>query len=89
MNSEKEEKLYIFGQVGHLTSSYPGFKKEKFSTNSGLTGELLSKEANSKIEIHLVLDEGFHGATINIKSNSYVQNKEQIMDTLKSIQILN
>lgn len=89
LEDKKDEKIYVYGQDGHINFENHDFQRESFTTNNGLNGRLFSKEMDGKKVIYLILDEGFHGAYINIRSETFNQNKEQIMDVLKSIKILN
>lgn len=80
--------IYVFGAFGHISGvEYPGFQREKFTTSSGLNGDLYSKEADGKELIYLILNKEFHGVYVNVSLESYQQNKEQIMNVLKSIKL--
>ena len=67
----------------------PGFQKEPFTTKDGLKGTLSKTEIDGKIVIYLVLDEGFHGASLRVSNKYFNDNKERIMEVLKSIKIRN
>lgn len=83
----QEEKIYVFGQNGHINLPVQGFTQSSFSTKSGLGGTLYSKENNEKQEIYLILEDGFHGVYIDVGTDCYNNNKEQIIDILKSIKV--
>ena len=88
VDSKQDEKIYVFGQVSHISPTIDGFHREEFTTNSGLKGHLYSDEIDGKRHLDLILGEGFHGAHIRISAECFNQNKEQIMKVLKSIKIV-
>jgi hypothetical protein len=48
----------------------------------------LSGEHDGMMQMYLVLDEGFHGAAVDVGLDSYTRNKEIIIKMFKSIKIL-
>lgn len=87
VDGKQIEKIYVFGQVSHIRPTIDGFHREEFTTNSGLKGHLYSDEIDGKRHIDLILGEGYHGAHIRISPECFNQNKEQIMEVLKSVKI--
>ncbi|TGE37060.1 hypothetical protein E4K67_18460 [Desulfosporosinus fructosivorans] len=87
VDGKQVERIYVFGQVSHIRPTIDGFHREEFTTNSGLKGHLYSDEIDGKRHIDLILGEGYHGANVRISPECFNQNKERIMEVLKSIKI--
>ncbi len=46
------------------------------------------REAKGRMQLYLVLGDGFHGAFVDATLDIYSRNKEQINEILKSIRII-
>jgi hypothetical protein len=88
VKGKQDEIIYVYGQVGHIVIPEPDFQRDDFTTNSGLKGTLSSKEIDGKKVIYLILDEGFIGAYLNIKTEHFDQNKNEIISILRSINLI-
>jgi len=93
IDGNKNDRIRIYGQYGHISIPVDEYKMEDFSTTSGLTGTLLKQNIGDEIIIQLVLNDnlaigGFHGANIKTSQKCYQLNEKQVMNVLKSINIL-
>ena len=88
VENDETEKIYIFGQSGKIAAETPNCEKKEFTTDNGTKGVLFITEDNNRYMIHLVLDEGFYGAALNLSKDCYNKNKDKIIRILKSIRIL-
>lgn len=85
--NDETEQIYVFGQSGKISAETPNCEKKDFVTDNGVKGILFITETDDRYMIHLVLDEGFHGAALNLSKDCYNRNKDQIIRILKSIRI--
>jgi len=85
VESKPDEKIYVFGQVSQVRFGEPGFQVESFVTNSGMKGTIFSNEVDGNKVIYLTFNDVFIGASMHISIECFNQNKEQIMNILKSI----
>lgn len=85
VESKPDETIYVYGQLGHGDIDAPYFQRESFATNSGMKGSLLSNEIDGKKIIYLNFNDFYIRASLHISIECFNQNKEQIMDILKSI----
>ena len=88
IEGKKEEKIYVFGQNGHIAVFDEGVKREEFVTNSNVKGELSSVGVDGNLEMHLVLSNQFNGANVHVSIECYKKNKDQIFEILKSIELI-
>lgn len=88
VGNDESEKIYIFGQCGHISLGNSETKRNKFVANNGVEGTLVIEEINDRYEIYLILGEGFHGAILDLSKQCFDENKELIINILKSINIL-
>lgn len=93
IDGNKNDRIRIYGQYGHISIPDDEFKMEDFSTTSGLIGTLLKQNTDGEIIIYLVLNDnlaigGFHGANIRMSQKCYQRNEKQVINVLKSITIL-
>ncbi len=86
--SDLEDRIYVYGQNGHIGTDYPGYKHEKFTTEDGVSGDLFIDDADGVVNLNLVLGTGFYGAIANIDKDLYKQYEKQIMNILSSIELL-
>jgi hypothetical protein len=88
LDGNKEDKIYVYGQLGHINIPEDDYKKDNFVTDTGIKGYLLSGEHDGRMQMYLVLGDGFHGAVVDVGLDSWTQNKEIIVKMFKSIKIL-
>ena len=88
IEGNKNEKIYVFSQVGPIGADQPSFAHEKFITNEGIDGEITYGDIDGKKQIYLILKgNGYHGAIISVTNECFNNNKKQILGVLKSIKL--
>jgi hypothetical protein len=86
IENNQDEKIYVFGQNGHINIPYEdNAKEESFTTDSGLEGKIIFKDHNGKKDINLILGDGFIGVHANLTSTVYKEYEIQIKEIFKSI----
>ncbi len=85
--NDKSERIYVYGQNGHIGTDYPGYEHDKIKTEDGVSGDLYIGEADGTMYLNLVLGDGFYGANANISKDQYKKNEKSIMNIFKSIKI--
>ncbi|RKD22388.1 hypothetical protein SAMN02745883_00769 [Caminicella sporogenes DSM 14501] len=88
MENDETEQIYVFGQSGKISVGTPNCEKKDFITDNGTKGILFITETDDRYMIHLVLDDSFYGAALNLSKDCYNRNKNRIIRILKSVRIL-
>ncbi len=89
VESDETESIYVFGQSGPKgIPMSDSIIREEFATETGIEGFLLKLESDERYMMYLILDDGFYGAILNLSKDCYDRNKNQIINILKSIDIL-
>lgn len=86
IENDKNNWIYVYGQDGHIVIP-PEKLKEGFITNNGNSGTIMYSNSEEDINIYLVFDEEFYGATVNTNQEIFSKNNSKILGILKSIKL--
>ena len=88
IDGKEENMIRIYGQHGQIAIlDKETYEATEFHTDSGLQGILYQKTMDSKKDCHLLFSENKHlAASIRMGCTVFNENKEKILDVLRSIQ---
>ncbi|MCT4685822.1 hypothetical protein [Vallitalea sp.] len=84
IEDDKNNWIYVYGQDGHIVIP-PEKLKEVFNTSNGNSGTIMYDNLEEEVNIYLVFDEEFYGATVNTNQEIFSKNSSKILGVLKSI----
>lgn len=87
VEGNKEDLIYVYGQIGHVNFPNTNCDSTKFVTSHGNKGILYTERVSDRKDMHLIFDEGFHAAHIYVSSSCFKKNEKKIMDLLTSINL--
>ncbi len=83
-----ENKIYVYWQNGHISYPQGSDEKDIFTTDDGLNGELYEQAEDKRVKVQVIYGEGFHGAHVDVSEACYKHYKNEILEVIKSMKIL-
>lgn len=74
--------LFVHGEINTID------KEESFITDDDLQAEVYINMGDDRVSMQVIYGDGFYGAYVNISETCYKQYKDEILDVLKSMKIM-
>lgn len=87
VEGNKEDLIYVYGQIGHVSFPNTNCDSTKFVTSNGNKEILYTERVSDRKDMHLIFDEGFHAVHIYVSSSCFKKNEKKIMALLTSINL--
>lgn len=87
VDGNKDERIYVYGQIGHVSFAKANTDSTEFVTSHGNKGILYTERVSDRKDMHLIFDEGFHAAHIYVSFSCFKKNEKKIMALLTSINL--